>query len=333
MLRFILSALMAFAVTLPATASHADGPEFTLKGATVAPPNTPWSELLKRYKKSIRKVAGKRIKVKIFLGGTKGDELSIVRQVQKGVLQGAGVSTGAMSVIVPELDIVEMPYLFDSYAEADRVLDAVRPIIIEIIEAKGFKLVMYSENGYRSFGSNKPIKSPADMKAMKMRSQESPVHLNTYRALGASPVSISVGEVLSSLKTGVVQGFDNTPLFAQAASWHQAIKHFTVSEHIYQPALLILNKAWYDKLPQELQAAVIPTNHKLEKKGRKAIRALNGPLLENLTVQKITVHKLTAAEKDAFRKATAPVWAKRRAAATDLGKKLYDAIMAEKAKK
>jgi tripartite ATP-independent transporter DctP family solute receptor len=332
MLRSLVSLAMALAIIFPASASFADKPEFTLKTATVAPPNTPWSELLKRYKKTVKKGSEKRIKVKVYLGGTKGDELSIVRQVQKGGLQGAGVSTGAMSAIVTEMDIMELPYLFDSFEEADRVLDAVRPIIIEILEAKGFKLIMYSENGYRCFGSNKPIKTPADMKAMKMRSQESPVHLNTYRALGASPVSISVGEVLSSLKTGVVDGFDNTPLFSQAASWHQAIKHFTVSEHIYQPALLILNKKWYDGLPPDLQTAVLPTNRKLEKQGRKAIRALNGPLLENLRNQNIEVHTLTDAEKDAFRKATAPVWAKRRAAATPLGKKLYDAIMAEKAK-
>ena len=81
------------------TTAHAKKNEFTLKGATVAPPNTPWSQLLKRYKKLVRKASDKRIKVKVYLGGTKGDEQSIVRQVRKGTLQAAGVSTGAMSVV------------------------------------------------------------------------------------------------------------------------------------------------------------------------------------------------------------------------------------------
>jgi tripartite ATP-independent transporter DctP family solute receptor len=304
--------------------------EFTLKGATVAPPNTPWSQLLKRYKKVVRKASEKRIKVKVYLGGTKGDEQSIVRQVRKGTLQAAGVSTGAMSVVVPEIDIFELPYLFDNVEQADRVLDAVRPLVAEIVEAKGFKLVMYSENGYRCFGAKKPIRTPADLKGYKMRAQESPSHLAMYGALGATARPISVGEVLPALQTGNVDGFDNTALFTQAASWHQGIQHFSVSNHIYQPALVILNKAWYDALPPELQTAVIPTNHDLEVRGRKGIRALTPLLLKNFEQQNVTVHTLSAEQIDAFRKAIHLAWAERMKNATPMGKKLFDAIQAAK---
>ena len=169
-------------------------------------------------------------------------ERSIVRQVQKGRLQVAGVSAGALSAVVTDLDLLELPYLFANHAEADRVLDEVRPIVEEMLEKAGFKLLMYSENGYRSFGTKKGfVKSPSDLKAVKMRSQESPVHLEMYRALGAAPVPITVTEVLSALQTGLVDGFDNTPLFTVAASWHQSVGFFTVSQHIYQPALVVVN--------------------------------------------------------------------------------------------
>ena len=318
----------------PLSASAEDADPVKLKLATVAPKSTPWADLMDRYKRSIRKASKKKIKVKVYLGGTKGDEQSIVRQVFKGSLQGGGVSTGAMSALVPELDILELPYLFDSLAEADRILDGpARPLIEKLLEAKGFKLLMYSENGYRSFGTKGGfIKTPADLKAKKMRAQESPVHVEMYRALGAAPVTISVGEVLSSLQTGVVTGFDNTPLFTQAASWNQAIDHFTVSEHIYQPALIFVNLEWFNGLTPDLQAALLKPASKLEKKGRKAVRALNPLLLKNFEKQNVKVYTLTEAEKQVFKDATRKVWDIRRAKASAEGKALLDAILAAKGK-
>ena len=305
--------------------------EFVYKGATVAPSNTPWSALLKKYKKDVRKGSKKRIKAKVYVGGTKGDEQSIVRQVAKGKLQFAGVSMGAMAILVPELDIFELPYLFESYQEVDHVLDAVRPDVEKLLEAKGFKLIIYSENGFRSFGTKRAVKTPADLKGVRMRAQPSPSHLAMYEALGANAKSISVAEVLPALNTGAVDGFDNTPLFTQAAGWHQAISHYTVTRHIYQPALLIVNLQFFQSLPKELQAVLIPTDRSLESRGRKGIRALDPPLLQNLEAQKIVVTKLSDAERNVFKTKSRPAWDKRMAKATPAGKALFEAIM--KAKK
>jgi TRAP-type C4-dicarboxylate transport system substrate-binding protein len=186
---------------------------------------------------------------------------------------------------------------------------------------------MYSENGYRSFATkDKCIKSPADLKAMKMRSQESEVHVETYRALGASPVTISVGEVLSSLQTGVVNGFDNTPIITQALGWNQAIKFFSNTRHIYQPALIIMNKAWFDGLSPEQQKIMRDNAQKLEKKGRKMVRGLEPALMKNFADQDVKVCDLSPAERAAFKKATAKVWTVRAKKASDLGKKLIEAM-------
>ena len=331
--RYILTLMVVSGLLVgPALSDTAHAAEVVYKGSTVAPDPSPWAQLLKRYKKLVRKGSDKRIKVKLYFG-TKGDEQSLVRQVRKGTLHFAGVSTGAMSVVVPEIDILEMPYLFDSHAQADKVLDAVRPLIREILEARGFKLLMFSENGYRCFGTNKPVRTPADMAGMKMRSQESKSHKLMYDALGASARTMAVSEVLPSLNTGNVEGFDNTALFTQAASWHQAIKYFTLSDHIYQPAMLIANKDWYDALPPELQSAVLPDNiAKEEKRGRKGIRSLNSMILDNFKQAEVEVIKLTKAQKDAFKKKARPSWDKRLKVATPMGKKLFKAIQEAKGK-
>ncbi len=329
---------LAGAVTLlrPATAAAGDD-QITLKLATVAPSRTPWADLLKRYKNAVSKGTDGKVTVRVFLNGIKGDELSSVRQVYKGTLQGAGASTGAIAALVPELSCLELPFLFDGYDEADRILDgAARPLIEKLLEAKGFKLLMYSENGYRSFGTkNGFIHSVADLKAVKMRSQENKVHVDTYRALGASPVTISVGEVTTSLSTNVVDGFDNTPLFTQAAGWNQEIEYYSVSRHIYQPALVIVNKAWFDGLSAEVQQALTGPAAELEKKGRKAVRALEPLLLKNFETgpHPVKVYALTEAERDAMRVVTRPVWDQFRKDTTDDGRALLDAILAAKGNK
>ena len=263
LLRTLLISLITLGCLL--TASTASFAQEKVKIATVAPDGTPWAVLLNKYKKKVKKLSDKRLKPKVYLGGIKGDEQSIVRQVHKGSLQMGGVSTGALSTIAKDVEILELPYAFSSYEAADKVLDEARPLVSKILEEKGFKLIMYSENGYRSLGTKeKCIKTPADLKAVKMRSQESDVHVETYRALGASPVTISVGEVLSSLQTGVVDGFDNTPLFTQAVGWNQAVKYYTTTRHIYQPALIVANLEWYQKLPEDLQKLLIDEGLKLE---------------------------------------------------------------------
>jgi TRAP-type C4-dicarboxylate transport system substrate-binding protein len=152
------------------------------------------------------------------------------------------------------------------------------------------------------------VKTPAALKGKKMRCQESDVHLAMYKALGASPVQIAVTEVLSSLQTGVVDGFDNTPLFTFAASWHQGIKggHYTLTEAIYQPGIVVANKAWFDKLPEEVKKGVADVQKTEAQAGRKGVRELAPDLIANFSAAKIEVHTLTEAEKDAFAKLCEP---------------------------
>ena len=318
--------LLAVLLTLSLSSiSFADPIKFKI--ATIAPDGTPWAALLNTFKKKVRKQSEKSLMPRVYLNGLKGDEQSIVRQVYKGSLQMGGVSTGALSTIVPDMDILELPYAFPDFKTADAVLEKVRPTVEKLLNEKGLTLLMYSENGYRSFATkDKCIKSPADLKAMKMRSQESEVHVETYRALGASPVTISVGEVLSSLQTGVVNGFDNTPIITQALGWNQAIKYFSNTRHIYQPALIIMNKAWFDGLSPEQQEILRSNGQKLENKGRKMVRKLEPYLMKNFTNQEVTVCELSDAERTAFKAATAKVWDVRAAKASALGKKLIEAM-------
>lgn len=285
---------------LPARAQTA--PAFTLKIASVAPEGTPWAEGIATFKKQAEAQTAGKLAVRPFLGGILGDENETVSQCARGQIQGVGASTGAIASIVPELNVLELPYLFRNEAEADYILDTVILSSVEsALRAKGLVLGFWSENGYRSFGTRYGfVKSPADLAGHKMRSQESPAHLAMYRAFGAQPVPIAVTEVLTSLQTGVIDGYDNTPLFADAAQWTSATKYYSLTQHIYQPAAIVYNKAWFDALPPDLQKAALSPRSGLMQQMRKEIRALTPLLIENFKYKKVQVYAPTAAEKASF---------------------------------
>lgn len=298
------AALGLLALTMASPAMAQDAKPYVLNIGTVAPKNSPWGKQLKSVAKRIKKQANGRIKVKLFFG-TAGGEKSIVRQVKSGQLQGGGISTGAIATQVPEMNVFELPYLFKSEKAADKIIDGplFKPVE-DLLGAYGFKLYIFAENGFRNFAANKCIASPDDLKGVQMRAQESWVHEETYRKLGGSPVRISIPEVLESLRTGNVKGFDNTPLFAFAAGWHQQITHWTVSDHIYQPAVVVYNKKWFDALPKDLQDILLADREAETKRGRKMVRRIKPKLLKNLAAFKIEVCEMTPAQKAVFRKKT-----------------------------
>jgi TRAP-type C4-dicarboxylate transport system substrate-binding protein len=296
--RLLVASLLASLFAAPSVA-HA---EETLRIATVAPDGTPWSAGIVAFKAMVEAETGSQLIVRPFLGGVLGDENETVQACQRGQIQGVGASTGALASVVPELNVLELPLLFRSVEEADYILDNV---ILSTVEAafrsRGLILGFWSENGYRSFGTNfGAIHSPADLQGHKMRSQESAVHLEMYRAFGASPVPIPVTEVLTSLQTGVIDGYDNTPLYALAAQWTTVTKHYTVTNHIYQPAAIVFNAAWFDALPAPQQAVLLQARGGLAVQMRKEIRALHPLLLENLSQMDVAVYTPTAAEKATF---------------------------------
>ena len=248
--------------------------------------------------------------LRIFPGSSDGEN-SLARQCKDGTIEAVGVSTAAIATLVPALSVFELPYLFETAEQADRVIDRyLFPDIERILGENGYQLYIFSENGFRNFATNngRPIRQPSDLRGVQMRAQESWLHEAMYRALGGSFTTIPVTEVSTALSTGRVQGFDNTPLFAQAAGWHNFVNTWTVSNHIYQPAVVVYNKAWYDSLPEDLRTLLVSNREQETRSGRRLIRRMTPLLLQNLTASGINVVELTEAERAVFRDATRGVY-------------------------
>lgn len=288
---------------LASSFSHA----LDVKFGTIAPAGTPWADSLEEIKTRVNAESKGQTKVKVYLGGQLGGELEIMQKIRRGNIQGGGLTCGAMASIIPELDLLEVPFLFESSEEADFILDnyLLEPFT-KLFEKKGFVMITWAENGWRSIGhKTKLIKTPADLKGVKIRSQESKVHLAFWKKMQAAPVAIAIPEVLPALQTGVVEAFDNTPLFTLAAEWQSAVKFYSVTDHIYQAAAVIYSKKFWDGLKPEDKKILMGPGNGLAKGIRGNVRKLGQSLMDVLKESGVKTYVLTAAEKEAFKKASA----------------------------
>ncbi len=329
-LRAAVAAVLVAGLTAPTPVQAGD--KIKIKLGTVAPDGTPWSELMKRVKRRFRKDSGKRIKIKTYFGGRLGGEKEMVRETREGRIQLFGGSVSAISTVVPDLYVLEAPFLFNSSEEADFVLDKyAKPHVEKLLDKAGFKFFQFSENGWHGLAlKDTCVKSLDDLKGKKIRSQEAKIHLATFKALGANPVEMSVPEVLPALEQKTVDGFSNTPLFSFATSWYQGISHYTLTEHIYQPAMIIYSKKFFDKQPDDIKKILLSGVEADQKFGRGGIRAIRQGLIDNFTKSKIEVCEVSPALKKQMVKATKNIFGDFCKKASKDGKALCAAIKAGK---
>ncbi len=245
------------------------------------------------------------MKVKLRLG--RSNERSLARRVASGSMQGFAGSVGGLSSIVREVNVLEAPYVFDTVEEADKALDdpEVLKQVRKILEKRRLVFALWGENGFRSYFSRRPIRKPEDMKGIRYRSQEAIAHVEAYKAIGASPVTIDVANTMTSLQTGVVDGFDNTPLFAMATTWYQGLdddeRNLFLSKHSYQPGIVVYSKKWFDTLPKDIQEVLLSIPYELTTWGREQVRKMEPVLIKNLVRYGYDVHEPTAEERNAFK--------------------------------
>jgi TRAP-type transport system periplasmic protein len=329
MMRFVLALLLLAARPAFAEESAAAPGEVVAKVGTVAPEGTPWSELMKRMKNRFKKDSNDKIKLKLYFGGRLGGEKEMVRETREGRLQIFGGSISAVATIVPELYVLESPFLFESDEEADFVLDKyAKPHVEKLLAAKGFTFFQFSENGWHGIAlKDRCVKTLADLKGKKVRSQEATIHLDTFNALGANPVPMAVPEVLPALQGGIVDGFSNTPLFAFATSWYQGVKFYTVTDHIYQPAVIMYSKRWFDAQPKDIQKVLLDGADGDTEFGRKGVRGIRDGLLDNFTKSKVEVCKATPELKKEMAAATSKIFGTYQKKASKEGAPLFEAIL------
>ena len=299
----LFTAIATTAVLLATASGSGATVQYEMSFGSMAPKGTPWMDMLESTRDRIEKDSEGRIDVIIRPPGFMG-ELEMVEEVRKGErLQAAGVTTAALAEggNLPQMQLVELPYLFNNNSEADYVLDKVLYSEMgSLLNRRGYVLANWSENGWRSFATkNKAIRTPDDLKGLKMRAQESDVHMAMYKTYGATAIQKPMTEVLTALNSNVIEGLDNTALFIQAGGLAEPVSHFTLTRHIYQPAAVIYSKKFYDGLPADLQKILLNVQD-IALKGRRDIRRMEAEMMDNFDFFGVEVIELSSSEREAF---------------------------------
>lgn len=205
------------------------------------------------FAKEVEQRTAGRYKIKTFYNGALGGERESIEAVQLGTQELAFSSSGPVPNFVPETKILDIPFLFRDKAHARGVLDG--PIGQELLakfDSKGFKALAWAENGFRHVTNNKrAVNSPEDLKGLKLRTMENPVHIQAYKALGIITTPMAFPEVFTALQQGTVDGQENPLPVITSAKFEQVQKHLSLTGHVYSPCILVMNKAAYEKLSAE----------------------------------------------------------------------------------
>jgi len=241
--------LAAFALALACSATGAAAQTMLKMNISVAQ-NSHYGVAVDAFAREVEKRTGGRYKVQNFYAGALGAERESVEGVQLGTLDLTLTSTGPLPNFVPEVAILDIPFLFRDYAHARAVLDG--PIGQELLQkfpAKGIVALAWAENGFRHMtNSKRPVNAPEDLRGLKMRTMENPIHIQAYRQFGILPTPMAFTEVFTALQQGTVDGQENPLSVITSAKLDQVQKHLSLTGHVYSPAIILMNKAQWDKL-------------------------------------------------------------------------------------
>jgi tripartite ATP-independent transporter DctP family solute receptor len=250
-------ALMVIAGIALGAAAPAGAAAIQLKLNGIQPPDHPGSLTHRFFAERVGQLTDGQIHVEVYDSRALGDAVESVQSLRNGTIAFTTVSASNLSQVMPQMDMFSLPYLFKNgthywaYLESDRAKKFVKPL-----EDKGIVVLAFIDSGARSFFSDEPIRSEADIAGKKIRVMASPVQVKTIEAMGGTGVPIAWGELYNALQTGVVDGAENNDPSILSMKFYEVSKYYTLDEHARIPDILIMSKMVYDKLSPEQQQAI-----------------------------------------------------------------------------
>jgi tripartite ATP-independent transporter DctP family solute receptor len=307
-MRIARIAVVVLAAIGAAAASHA-GAQTALKMNISIAQNSHYGVAIDTFAREVEKRTNGRYEIQNFYAGALGAERESIEGVQLGTLDLTMTSTGPVPNFVPEVAILDIPFLFRDYAHARAVLDG--PIgqdMLKKLNAKGITALAWGENEFLHMTNNShPVNTPNDLKGLKMRTRENPIHIQAYRQFGILPTPMAFTEVFTALQQGTVDGQENPLSVITAAKLEQVQKYLSLTGHVYSPALILMSKAQFDKLSPADKQAFLDAAKEAVKANRARIDDDEKRAVGDLRAKGMTV--VDTLDKAPFQTALTPVYA------------------------
>jgi tripartite ATP-independent transporter DctP family solute receptor len=323
--RTILTAgLVAAAVTL---AGPALAQKTVLKAADVHPLGYPTVEAVVQMGKKLEQATNGRLSIQMYPSMQLGGEKEMIEQAQIGALQIARVSVGPVGSVVDNLNVFNLPFVFRNTAHMRAVIDGPigERLLKEITDnpKSGLIGLAWMDSGARSFyNKSKDIKTVEDLKGLKFRMMGNPIFVDTANALGANGVAMGMDQVMNALQTGVVDGAENNPPSYDSFGHVPVAKHYSLTEHLIIPEILVYSRKSFDAMSKEDQALIMKFGKETQLEQRKLWDERTKVAMDKIKAAGVNV--ITIADKKPFQDAVKPVWDKYGAKYADLVKQIQD---------
>jgi C4-dicarboxylate-binding protein DctP len=326
-----LKAILAAVSIAASFGAYAQAP-IVIKFSHVVATDTPKGQAAERFKELAEKATKGRVKVELYPNSQLYKDKEELEALQLGAVQMLAPSLAKFGPLgVKEFEAFDLPYIFPSKTALYSVTEG--PIgkgLLKKLEPKGITGLAYWDNGFKVMSANKPLRTPADFKGLKMRIQSSKVLDAQMRTLGANPQVLAFSEVYQALQTGVVDGTENPPSNMYTQKMHEVQKHVTISNHGYLGYAVIVNKKFWDGLPADIRTALEGAMRDATTFEKAIAQRDNDMALDAIKkAGKTEIYTLTAKEQADWRKALLPV---QKEMEGRIGKDLIQAINKEAAK-
>ena len=252
----LLSALLT--VGLIAGAAGTAGAD-TLRFASEAPRSDTQSIAGQRFNELLKEKTKGALDIKIFADSSLGAFQAAIAGVRGGTIDMAVSGSANFSGMVPLLGIFDIPFMFKDADHAYRVLDGkIGQDVLDKLGEFNMKGLAYWDNGWRELTNSKhPIKTPDDVKGLKIRTTGSPAHIEAFKLLGANPVPMPLAELYTALEMKTVDGQEHPLGVLWSAKLYEVQKNLSLTNHAYSALIVVMNKAKFDALPPDQQKALV----------------------------------------------------------------------------
>ncbi|MFC0557624.1 TRAP transporter substrate-binding protein [Halalkalibacter alkalisediminis] len=268
--------------------SVSTGESFVLQAGHSLPEDHPYELALQQMAENVAERTNGQVTIETFPNSQIGAERELTEGLTLGTVDLVISSTAPISNFVPELKVLDLPFLFNDRDSAVAVLEGeIGEELFASFEAHGIVPLSWGENGFRHItNSLHPVNEPADLDGLRIRTQENEVHMAAFEALGARPSPMAWTEALTALQQGVVDGQENPAIVADQFNLFEAKQaYMTLTGHVYSANVFMLSKDAYDKLPEDLRAIVIEEGQKAGPYQRELIVEMEQVSLQTLKDQ------------------------------------------------
>jgi TRAP-type C4-dicarboxylate transport system substrate-binding protein len=274
-----------------------------IKLATLAPEGSPWMKTFNTLNTEVMKKTENRVQFRIYPGGILGDEKDVLRKMKIGQIQGAALTAGGLSAIFKEIDVLQVPFLFNNYEEADFILNKMDAFFRKGFEENGFVLLGWSEAGFLYLMSTIPISSVADLRKGKVWIwEESPMSKAIFDEAGVKAIPLSIPDVLVGLQTGLVDVVYVPPTAAISLQWFTRVKYLTDVPLIYLVGGIVVKKDTFKGISPSDQNLILEIYHHYLNELKAVTRNENQEAIKVMTKQGVKTVAPSKEQIEEFKK-------------------------------